>query len=141
MASFYSDAFLYKQPLTTINYSTTISLPTRPKFRLRRLHGRRGRLPTVHLGRKNPRPAGRAGRGFSLSSLLKRARCKWLQLHYSCILKRLRQYYSSMIKDVVEGTCTSRVELYQQSVPSNVGLSFSSLHGGATLTTPKSIII
>ncbi|KAK9748679.1 hypothetical protein RND81_02G073100 [Saponaria officinalis] len=148
MALFYSDAFLYKQPLTT-THSTTISLPSRPKFRLQR----QGRgLPTVQLGRKKPRP-GRArarGRGFFLSRFFKRARCKWLQLRYSCILRRLKKYYKSLIKDIVEGN--SRVEgCHQQGVlrdsnilnGPNVGLSFSNLHGGSTLRTPnnKSIII
>ncbi|KAL2933028.1 Transposable element Tc1 transposase [Bienertia sinuspersici] len=135
MASFYSDALLFKQPLAT--HSTTISWPSRPKIRLRR-RGRR--LPTAQLGGKKPR------RGFFLARLFRRIRVRWQKLHYSCMLKKLKQYYRSLIKDLIEANAS--VEAYQQralmetsfAVPV-VGVSLSSYHGGGLVGNHRSILM
>ncbi|CAO2824705.1 unnamed protein product [Amaranthus hypochondriacus] len=137
MASFYSDALLYKQPLTT--HSTTISWPNRPKIRL----GRRGRrLPSVHLGGRKPR------RGFFLTRIFRRIRLRCrLKLHYTFVLRKLKMYYKSLIKDLIEAN--SSIESYQQRVLMEtsfavpvVGASLCSYptHVGA-MGHPRSIIM
>ncbi|XP_016499969.2 uncharacterized protein LOC107818456 [Nicotiana tabacum] len=63
----------------------------------RKITFRKKRLPTVRLGgEKNPR------RGFSVVKLFRRVRLKWLKLHYTCMLKRLKEYYQSAVKDIME---------------------------------------
>ncbi|XP_056690896.1 uncharacterized protein [Spinacia oleracea] len=125
MASFYSDALLHKQPLAT--HSTTVTWPKRPKIRL---HRRGRRLPTVHLGTSSkPR------RGFFLARFLRRIRVRWLRLQHSCTLKKLKKYYRSLIKDLIEANAAAD---YQQRVFMDtsfavpvVGASFSTYHGGS----------
>lgn len=135
MASFYSDALLYKKPLST--HSTTLSCP---KIRLPR-RGKK-RIPVVRLGtHKN-----RQGRHFSLSRVLRRVRLRWLRLKYCCMLKRLKQYYKSLIKDIIHGTAS--LEAYHQQrvlIESSMGMAHLALgaslphhfHGGAPLSVPK----
>ncbi|KAL0415036.1 UNVERIFIED_CONTAM: hypothetical protein Slati_3335500 [Sesamum latifolium] len=66
----------------------------------------RQRLPTVRLGGKKPR------RGFFLFRLCKRAKLKWLRLKYASLLKKVKKYYESMVKEVEEGRRT--IESFQQ---------------------------
>lgn len=63
----------------------------------RKITFRKKRLPTVRLGdAKNPR------RGFSVVKLFRRVRLRWLKLHYTCMLKKLKEYYQSAVKDIME---------------------------------------
>uniref|UniRef100_A0A7C8YAU7 Uncharacterized protein n=1 Tax=Opuntia streptacantha TaxID=393608 RepID=A0A7C8YAU7_OPUST len=139
MASFYSDAFLYRKPLST--HSTTLSCP---KIRLPR-RGKK-RLPVVRLGTRRTQQ----GRRFSFGRVFRRIRLRWLRLKYSCMLKRLKQYYKSVIKDIVEGSAS--VEAYHRQrvlmESSSMGMAHLTFgaslphhfHGGAALTSPKSIL-
>ncbi|KAJ8448262.1 hypothetical protein Cgig2_025186 [Carnegiea gigantea] len=127
-----SNASLYKQPIAT--RSTTGG---RPKFRLWR-HGRK--LPIVRLGGTKPR------RGFFLARFFRGFRLRWLKLQYCCILRRLKQYYRSLIKDLIEASAS--VEAYQQRVLMEtslavpvMGVSFNNYHGGRSLRGPGSIFM
>ncbi|KAJ9179416.1 hypothetical protein P3X46_011205 [Hevea brasiliensis] len=71
----------------------------------RRIWLRRRRLPLVRLGGKKPR------REFFMR-MLRKMRLRWLKLHYSCMLRRLKVYYRNLIKDLVEAGAT--IEAYQQ---------------------------
>ncbi|KAJ8441127.1 hypothetical protein Cgig2_006956 [Carnegiea gigantea] len=70
----------------------------------------------------------------------------WLRFKYSCMLKRLKQYYKSLIKDIIHGTAS--VEAYHQQrilMESSMGMAHLALgaslphhfHGGALLSVPK----
>lgn len=104
-----------------IKRSTTTATSSSFRWNLRR--GRRP-LPSVRLGGKKPR------RKFSLVRLCRRAKLKWLRLKYSCMLKKLKKYYESFVKDMMEGSRT--IEAFQQrmlletsfAVPA-MGLSFN----------------
>ncbi|XWS20063.1 hypothetical protein CRYUN_Cryun31cG0069300 [Craigia yunnanensis] len=86
---------------------------------------RRNKLPTVRLGGKKPR------RGLFIVRVLKKMRLRWLKLQYTCMLRKLRKYYSNLIKDIVEAG--EAVEGLQQRVFMEsafavpvMGVSFSS---------------
>ncbi|KAL1538097.1 hypothetical protein AAHA92_26879 [Salvia divinorum] len=66
----------------------------------------RSRLPSVRLGGKKPR------RGFFLLRLCKKAKLKWLKVKYLSMLKRLKNYYKDLVKDMIEGSGT--IESFQQ---------------------------
>ncbi|KAM1060135.1 hypothetical protein TB1_024092 [Malus domestica] len=57
---------------------------------------RRRKLPMVRLGGPNPR------RGVLFARMLKKIRLRWLKLHYLCILKKLKESYRNMVKDLME---------------------------------------
>ncbi|KAK3030954.1 hypothetical protein RJ639_036692 [Escallonia herrerae] len=67
---------------------------------------RRRKVPTVRLGGKKTR------RGFFLVRLLRRVRVRWLRLKNSCMLKKLKDYYHSLVQDLIDGGGT--VESFQQ---------------------------
>ncbi|KAI3455632.1 hypothetical protein Pfo_012295 [Paulownia fortunei] len=95
----------------------------------------RQRLPTVRLGGKKPR------RGFFLVRLCRRAKLKWLRLKYLSMLRKLKKYYDSFMKDVIEGSRT--IESFQQrmlletsfAIPV-MGLSFSTYPSTYALERP-----
>ncbi|OVA08342.1 hypothetical protein BVC80_209g66 [Macleaya cordata] len=77
--------------------------------RRRLLGGRRRKVPSVRLGgEKKPR------RGLLIASLFRRIRLKWLKLQYSCMLKKLKDVYYSMVKDLIEAGTT--LESIQQRI-------------------------
>ncbi|XP_059641342.1 uncharacterized protein LOC132283416 [Cornus florida] len=69
---------------------------------------RRRRLPMVRLGGKKRR------RGFFLVRLFRRVRVRWLKLKYSCMLKKLKEYYHSVVKDIMEAGGT--IEAFHQRI-------------------------
>ncbi|KAI3759782.1 hypothetical protein L6452_07838 [Arctium lappa] len=81
------------------------------------------KLPTVRLG----------GKRQLMVRMLKRIRIRWLKLKKACTLKKLKEYYSSVLKDVIEAGGT--FETFQQrllletsfAVPV-MGLSFNTFH-------------
>ncbi|XAR67572.1 hypothetical protein NMG60_11002375 [Bertholletia excelsa] len=75
----------------------------------RKIQLRRRKLPTVRLGERKPR----RGRHFLLR-LFRRARLRWLKLNYLRILKKLKQYYRSLIRDIIDGSATA--EAVQQRI-------------------------
>ncbi|KAL3632075.1 hypothetical protein CASFOL_025059 [Castilleja foliolosa] len=86
---------------------------------------RRQRLPIVRLGGLKPR------RGFFLTRLCKKAKLKWLRVKYMNMAKKLKKYYESLVKEILEGGRT--IESFQQrmlleasfAIPV-MGLSFNS---------------
>ncbi|XP_012856253.1 PREDICTED: uncharacterized protein LOC105975601 [Erythranthe guttata] len=77
-------------------------------FRWAALRRGRQRLPTVRLGGGNK--PGR--RGFSIVRLCRRAKLKWLRLKYGCMLKKLKKYYDSLVKEMIEGS--GAIQSFQQ---------------------------
>ncbi|KAG8380168.1 hypothetical protein BUALT_Bualt07G0165400 [Buddleja alternifolia] len=108
---------LYNKKPTTPHHPTTT-------FRWTLRRGRQ-RLPTVRLGGKKPR------RGFFLFRLCRRAKVKLLRVKYLCMLKKVKKYYDSLVKDMIDGSRT--IESFQQrmlletsfAIPV-MGLSFAS---------------
>ena len=66
----------------------------------------RPRLPTIRLGGKKPR------RGFFLLRLCKKAKLKWLKLKYLSMLKKLKNNYKDLVKDMIGESGT--IESFQQ---------------------------
>ncbi|KAL3335242.1 hypothetical protein AABB24_031444 [Solanum stoloniferum] len=65
----------------------------------RKFSFRKKRLPTVRLGGgKN----NNSRRRFSVAKLFRRVKLRWLKLQYTCLLKKLREYYRSAVKDLME---------------------------------------
>ncbi|XP_065868726.1 uncharacterized protein [Euphorbia lathyris] len=85
------------------NTTTTFRCPSR-----RRISLRRRKLPVLRLGGGDKK----ARRGYFIVRILKKMRLRWVKLQYSSMLRRLKQYYSNLIKDVIEGG--SSFESYQQ---------------------------
>ncbi|KDP40688.1 hypothetical protein JCGZ_24687 [Jatropha curcas] len=106
----------------------------------RRISLRRRKMHTVRLGGKKPR------RGLFLLRMLKKMRLRWLKLQYSCMLRKLKEYYSNLIKDIVEAGAT--IESYQQrlvmeaslAVPV-MGISFSGYPSMSGSDRPRSIFL
>ncbi|KAJ6812730.1 uncharacterized protein M6B38_145615 [Iris pallida] len=72
----------------------------RPSLSLRRGRGRR--MPTVRLGGRR----GWRGGGRLVLRLLRRLRVQWVAAQYSRYVKRVRAYYSRLVRDIVEGAAT-----------------------------------
>lgn len=105
--------------------------------RRKRSFPRRKRLPVIRLG--GGPAAAKQRRGPSLVRLMRRIKLRWLKLRYFFTLKKLKQYYRSMVKDFVEAGAT--LETFQQRILMEtsfavpvLGVSFStypSAAGGA----------
>ncbi|CAI9753724.1 unnamed protein product [Fraxinus pennsylvanica] len=67
---------------------------------------RRRKLATIRLGGKKSR-----GR-FLLMRVFRRVKMRWLKLKQSFMLKKLKEYYQNLIKDIVDGSGT--IESFQQ---------------------------
>jgi len=86
---------------------------------------RRRKVQTVRLGSKKPRRRLIGG----IVRMFKRMRVKWLKLQYLRLLKRLKEHYRNVVKDLIEAGAT--VETFQQrlfmestfAVPLGVNLS------------------
>ncbi|OAY53222.1 uncharacterized protein LOC110613926 [Manihot esculenta] len=123
----------------TPNHKTHLSVAFRWPTR-RRISLRRRKLPSVRLGGKKQR------RGLFLLRMLRRMRVKWLKLHYSCLLRKLKEYYRNLIKDVIEAGAT--IEVYQQRLVMEasfgvpvMGFNFSSYPSMAGSDRPPFIFI
>ncbi|KAI3933265.1 hypothetical protein MKX01_016563 [Papaver californicum] len=59
---------------------------------------KRKKLPSIRLGGKKVK------KGFNqqVVRLIKKIKVKWIKLHYSCMLKRLKSFYYSMLKDLMD---------------------------------------
>ncbi|KAG9458469.1 hypothetical protein H6P81_002977 [Aristolochia fimbriata] len=60
---------------------------------------KRRKLPSIRLGKR------RAGGSF-LVKIFRRIRLRWLRLHYSLLLKRLKAFYSTLVRDLIEAGAT-----------------------------------
>lgn len=103
----------------------------------RRLSFRRRKLPTIRLGGKKPRRG-----GFLLVRLFRVVKMRTSLMHkYSCMLKKLKNYYRSLVKDMIEAGGT--IESFQQrmlletsfAVPV-MGISFNSFPTNYGLDRP-----
>ncbi|XP_057455059.1 uncharacterized protein LOC130746448 [Lotus japonicus] len=99
------DHYQDHEPTTT----TTLQphLATWP-WHLRRRLRRRRKVQTVRLGGQKPRR--RVLRG--LVRVFRRMRVRWLKLQYLRLLKRLKEHYRNVVKDMIEGAAT--IETFQQ---------------------------
>ncbi|KAL9244598.1 hypothetical protein vseg_018361 [Gypsophila vaccaria] len=114
-STFFSNASHHKHP------STTFSIPNRRNIHLKR---RRRRLPILHLGGKKPPQS-----SFFVPRLFRRARrLKWLGLkYYIAIFKRLKQYYKSLIRDMIEASA------YQPRMFTEASLIVPNLGGSSAI--------
>ncbi|KAL9304272.1 hypothetical protein ACSQ67_021535 [Phaseolus vulgaris] len=97
-------------------------LPWQPRRRIPIL--RRRKVQTVRLGAKKPRR-----RIFGLFKMFRKMRLRWLKLQYVRMLKRLKEHYRNLVKDLVEAGST--IETFHQrlfmestfAIPVGVNLS------------------
>ncbi|XP_076887009.1 uncharacterized protein LOC143537017 [Bidens hawaiensis] len=86
--------------ITTIqlakNPPTTLRCATRRK--LWRLGRKKSRLPTVRLGGQRQSQ----GSGSAMVRLFRRIRIRWLRLKKARVLKKLKEYYVCVLKDITE---------------------------------------
>ncbi|XP_069154896.1 uncharacterized protein [Solanum lycopersicum] len=78
-------------------HPTTVS--RRGPLPRRKFSFRKKKLPTVRLGggkNNNNR------RRFSVAKLFRRVKLRWLKSQYTCLLKKMREYYQSAVKDIME---------------------------------------
>ncbi|XP_052176114.1 uncharacterized protein LOC127790584 [Diospyros lotus] len=85
---------------------------------------RRRKRPYVRLGGRKPR------RGIWVARLFRRVRLRWLKQR----LRKLKQYYRSLVRDIVEGSAS--MESVQQRILMEtsfaipvMGISFNSFQG------------
>ncbi|KAI3851050.1 hypothetical protein MKW92_045465 [Papaver armeniacum] len=73
---------------------------------------RRKKLPSIRLGDKKVK------KGFNqqVIRLIKRIKVKWIKLQYSCMLKRLKSFYYSMLKDLMDANYTDSYDSMQQRI-------------------------
>lgn len=90
--------------------STSLQAATITTWRRCRIPGlmRRRKVQTVRLGGKKPRRRLFGG----LVRIFRRMRVKWLKLQYLRLLKRLREHYRNLVKDMIEAGAT--IETFQQ---------------------------
>ncbi|OVA03789.1 hypothetical protein BVC80_1271g10 [Macleaya cordata] len=69
---------------------------------------KRRKIPSVRLGGKKQR------RGFYLVKLFRKIKLRWLKLQYSCMLKKLKSFYYSVVKDLIEAGAA--LETVQQRI-------------------------
>lgn len=81
--------------------------PDRPMSRYR-IPLRRRKLPMARLGGKKP------PRAVILVRMFRKIRLRWLKLKYLCMLKKLKESYKNMVKDLVEAGAT--LETFQQRI-------------------------
>ncbi|KAF5751159.1 hypothetical protein HS088_TW02G00169 [Tripterygium wilfordii] len=81
---------------------TTLRQPTGR----RRVHVRRPKMQMVRLGGQKAR------KGPMLVRVLRRLRLRWLKLRYICMIKKIKEYYQSIIKDMVAAGAS--VETFHQ---------------------------
>lgn len=104
--AFDSDTVALKKTTTKHVHSsatTTYHPPRRPRRKLSFF--RRRKLPIVRLG-------GKPRFGFFLVKFVRRVKLKALKLKYLKMLKKLKEYYRSMAKDMIEGSGT--MDSFQQ---------------------------
>ncbi|XP_010487191.1 PREDICTED: uncharacterized protein LOC104765209 [Camelina sativa] len=92
----------------------------------RKIYLRRRKPQVVRLGGKNSTPRGR----FSLKRVVTRMRLKWLKLYYVRLVKNIKAYYSTVVKEFEDAGATTiqqrqrrTVETAAFAVP-GLGLSF-----------------
>lgn len=90
----------------------------------RKIYLRRRKQQVVRLGGKNSTPRGR----FSLKRVVTRMKLKWLRLYYVRLVKKIKAYYRTMVKEFVDAGATTiqqrmTVETAAFAAP-GLGLSF-----------------
>lgn len=70
---------------------------------------RRRKLPVIRLGGS---ASDKAKRGIFIVRIMRRMKLRWLKLHYIRMIKKLKQYYRAMVKDLMEAS--SSIEMFQQ---------------------------
>ncbi|KAK7277037.1 hypothetical protein RIF29_18186 [Crotalaria pallida] len=98
-----------------------------PGFAMRR----RRKVQTVQLGGKKKKPRRRV---VGLVRMFKRLKLKWLKLHYLRMLRKLKEYYKKVMKDVVEGAATIEA-FHQRLLMESSTLAFPL--GGVSTTYPS----
>lgn len=105
----------------------------------RRFPLRRRKLPIARLGGPRPR------RSLVFVKMLKKIRLRWLKLQYLCMLKKLKESYRSMVKDLMEAG--SSLETFHQrifmetSFAIPMGVSLSSYPSVAGSDRPRTLFM
>ncbi|MED6205089.1 Lox2p [Stylosanthes scabra] len=127
------------KPFTSTTTVATVWPGQQHRGRVRLLLRKR-KMKTVRLGGdgggKNKAPAKRRVLG-GLVRILRRMKLRWLKLQYVRMLKRLKEHYRSIVKDLIEAGAS--VETFQQrlfmetsfAIPIGVSLSAYPSHFGS----------
>ncbi|KAI3977125.1 hypothetical protein MKX01_042815 [Papaver californicum] len=89
-----TSSFISQIPCKSSNFRW--SMPRKPL-------GRRRKILTVRLGGDTKK---KQRRGLIIVKLLRRIKLKWLKLQYSCMLRKLKDAYYSVLKDLIEAGST-----------------------------------
>ncbi|KAK2651980.1 hypothetical protein Ddye_011836 [Dipteronia dyeriana] len=107
----------------------------------RRVFLRRRKLPVVRLGGTTKK----SRRGVFLVRMFRKVRLRWLRLHYTCMIKKLKEYYLQMVKDIKDAGAS--LETFQQRILMEasfavpvMGVSLSSFPSVAGSDRPRSLI-
>ncbi|KAF9606079.1 hypothetical protein IFM89_023102 [Coptis chinensis] len=93
-----------EEEITLNNHENPITKSRKSSF-FQRARKRKVQVKAIRLGGKKKK------NGFYIVRLLK---LKWLRLKYACMLKKLKSYYDSVVKDLVEAGTT--LETLQQRI-------------------------
>ncbi|KAK6914680.1 hypothetical protein RJ641_019797 [Dillenia turbinata] len=90
----------------------------------RRVNIRRKKQQSIRLG-------GKQRRGRTLVRLWRKIRVKWSELRYKCVLKKLVEYYKSLLKELVEASRSfdsyhQRMLMESSFAVPGLGMSFNS---------------
>lgn len=125
---------LHHQNLALLN-------PNRRVFRQGFPLRRRRRLPSVRLGEKKPRR-----RVVALLRIFRRMRLKWLKLHYMRMMRKLKEYYRNLVKDLAAAgasleTFHQRILLETSFAVPVMGVSFSSYPSVPGSDRPRTLVM
>ncbi|BFG24152.1 uncharacterized protein Pyn_02643 [Prunus yedoensis var. nudiflora] len=97
------------------------------------------KLPVARLGGQKPK------RGLVFVKMLKKIRMRWLKLQYLCMLKKLKESYKNMMKDLMQAGAS--LETFHQrifmetSFAIPMGVSLSSYPSVAGSDRPRTLFM
>ncbi|XP_057735965.1 uncharacterized protein LOC130951328 [Arachis stenosperma] len=126
-----------QQHITTSTSTVAIMWPWQQHRGRVRLLLRRRKMKTVKLGGEGKKTSAKRRMFRGLVRILRRMKVRWLKLQYLRMLKRLKEHYRSILKDLVEAGAS--VETFQQrlfmetsfAIPIGVSLSTYPSHFGS----------
>lgn len=99
---------------------------------------RRHKMPTIYLDGKKPKRV--------LKAWFKGIKLRWVKLKYMCMLRKLKEYYKSLVKDFIEAgdnleTIQQRLLLEALFAVPVMGTSFSRFPVAAGSDRPRTLVL
>ncbi|KAB1218345.1 hypothetical protein CJ030_MR3G026225 [Morella rubra] len=100
---------------------------------------RRRKLPVVRLGGKKTRKV------FTIAKAFRKIKLRWLKLQYIRMLKKLKEYYRNLVKDLMEAGATletfhHRVIMEASLAVPAMGISLNNYPSVAGSDRPRTLI-